>query len=243
MRVVCIKQTKKLVKGFEYNLSALNNSAATAGKARSGKAFIDKIGWYSVSNFQTIDGEELPKLDIIRTTFDEKRLEFSDLSKGDILICYSDNYKSLIKGGMYKIESLHTITRTINRWSGGTYTQVDNYLKFEGVSRKLMFCSWKFKKLPTDQAREMVLEQILHDSPDKVTRTDFRNMRKIEHLENKDSILINILSKSILDENRHQLSITEWAVKQLGGKMDLEISDYSHLMDMKLADVLKLIDK
>jgi len=72
MRVVCIKQTKKLVKGFEYNLSALNNSAVTASKARSGKAFIDKIGWYSVSNFQTIDGEELPKLDIIRTTFDEK---------------------------------------------------------------------------------------------------------------------------------------------------------------------------
>ena len=88
----------------------------------------------------------------------------------------------------------------------------------------------------------MALEQILNDAPDKVTRTDFRNLRKIEHIENKDNELMLVLAKSILDGNRHQLSIVDWAVQQLGRKMDLTRNDYSHLMNMKLKDILKLID-
>jgi hypothetical protein len=148
----------------------------------------------------------------------------------------------LVKGGMYKINELLSVNTQKKRWDGSTYTQIDNYVRFEGVSRKLMFSSWRFKKVPTDQAREMVLEQILHDAPDKITKFDFKNLRKIEHIQNKDEELMLVLAKSILDGNRHKLSIVEWAVQQLGKKMDIERSDYSHLMNMKLKDILKLID-
>ena len=239
MVVVCKKGTVKLVKGLPYQVVALENSK----KDRIGRAWIKDIGWYSVNNFETTDNKPLPKIDIARKIENvEEPLEFSQLSKGDILICKSDSYKTLVKGGMYKINELSSVSKQMKNWSGGTYTHTDNYVRFEGVSRKLMFSSWRFKKLPTDQAREMALEQILHDAPDKVTRTDFKNLRKIEHIENKDNELMQVLAKSIIDVNRHKLSIVDWAVQQLGRKMDLERSDYSHLMNMKLKDILKLID-
>jgi hypothetical protein len=239
MVVICKKGTVKLVKGLPYQVVALENSK----KDKIGRAWIKDKGWYSVNNFETTDGKPLPKIDIARKVEIEESLEFSQLSKGDILICKSDSYKTLVKGGMYKIKELSSVSKQMKRWNGTTYTNTDNYVRFEGVSRKLMFSNWRFKKLPTDQAREMALEQILHDAPDKVTRTDFRNLRKIEHIENKDNELMQVLAKSIIDVNRHKLSIVDWAVQQLGRKMDLERSDYSHLMNMKLKDILKLIDK
>lgn len=239
MVVICKKATIKLVKGLPYQVVALENSK----KDRIGRVRIKDIGWYTVNNFETTDGKPLPKIDIAyKREYIEDPLEFSQLSKGDILICKSDSYKTLVKGGMYKISELSSVSKQMKNWSGGTYTHIDNYVRFEGVSRKLMFSSWRFKRVPTDQVREMALEQILHDAPDKVTRTDFRNLRKIEHIENKDNELMSVLAKSILDVNRHKLSIVEWAVQQLGRKMDLERGDYSHLMDMKLKDILKLID-
>ena len=239
MVVICKKGTVKLVKGLPYQVVALENS----DKTKIGRAWIKDIGWYTVNNFETTDGKPLPKIDIARKIEIEEPLEFSQLSKGDILICKSDSYKTLVKGSMYKIKELSSVSKQMKRWNGTTYTNTDNYVRFEGVSRKLMFSNWRFKKLPTDQAREMALEQILHDAPDKVTRTDFRNLRKIEHIENKDNELMQVLAKSITDVNRHKLSIVDWAVQQLGRKMDLERSDYSHLMNMKLKDILKLIDK
>jgi hypothetical protein len=239
MVVICKKGTIKLVKGLPYQVVALENSK----KDRIGRVWIKDIGWYTVNNFETTDGKTLPKIDIAHKREDiEETLEFSQLSKSDILICKGDNYKSLVKGGMYRIEDLFSVSKQAKNWSGGTYTHTENYVKFEGVSRKLMFSSWRFKKLPTDQAREMVLEQILHDAPDKITKFDFKNLRKIEHIQNKDEELMLVLAKSILDGNRHKLSIVEWAVQQLGKKMDIERSDYSHLMNMKLKDILKLID-
>jgi len=239
MVVICKKATIKLVKGLPYQVVALENSK----KDRIGRVCIKDIGWYTVNNFETTDGKSLPKIDIAHKRENiEEPLEFSQLSKGDILICKSDSYKTLVKGGMYKINELSSVSKQMKNWSGGTYTHIDNYVRFEGVSRKLMFSSWRFKKVPTDQAREMALEQILYDAPDKVTRTDFRNLRKIDFVENKNKELMKFLSKSIIDENRHHLNIVEWTVKQLGNKMDLEISDYDNLLDIPLKDILKLID-
>jgi hypothetical protein len=238
MVVVCKKGTIKLVKGLPYQVIELQNLS----KTQIGRVYIKNIGWYTVNNFETVDGKPLPKIDITRKEPVEKRLEFSDLSKGDILICETDSYKTLIKNGLYKIQEVSTITKQKKGWSGNFYTSTENYVNFEGVSRKLIFSPWRFRKMPTDEAREMVLEQVLNDVPDKVTRTDFRNLRKIEHIQNKEEELMCILAKSILDGNRHQLSVVEWAVQQLGSKMSLQRSDYSNLMNMKLKDILKLID-
>lgn len=238
MIVVCKKGTTKLVKGLEYNLVGLDNADPT----KTGSVKIEGLGWYTVNNFETTDGKPLPKIDIALKVSEREIISFDDLSKGDILICKTDSYKTLVKGGMYRIEELSSNTKQMTGWSGNLYTHTENYVKFEGITRKLMYNSWRFEKLPVGDAREMALEQVLYDTPDKVTKTDFRNKRKIEHIENKENVLMSILSKSILDENRHKLNITEWAVRQLGRKMDLEMDDYSDLMNMKLSDILKLID-
>lgn len=237
IRIKCIEETQSKL---AYQVVKIENS----DKDIIGRIYIKNIGWYTVNNFETVDGKPIPNIDIdiIKMNESIERLEFSDLSKGDILICKTANYKTLIEGSMYKIQELYTINKQKKSWNGvyGTYT--DNYIKFEGVSRKLMFNSWNFEKLPLDKAREMVLEQVLNDAPDKVTRIDLRNLRKIEHIQNKEKELLNVLAKSILDKNRHHLSIIEWTVQQLGNKLDLKIEDYNQLLNMKLKDILKLID-
>lgn len=237
MEVVCVVSTKKLIKGVVYKAIAINNTDPT----RIGRVYIENIGWYSVNNF-LIDGQVLPKIDIELEKVDRYSLTFEDLSKGDILFCRTDSYKSLIKNKMYKIKELTQVPRQMKSWNGVAYTSIEKYVRFEGVSRKLVFNQWRFERMPTDEAREMTLEQVLNDAPDQVVRTDFKNQKKIDFVENKNKELMKFLSKSIIDENRHHLSIVEWTVKQLGSKMDLEISDYDNLLDMSLKDILKLID-
>jgi len=237
MVVICKKATIKLVKGVLYKAIALKNIDPTC----VGRVYIDNIGWYSVNNFE-IDGKPLPKKEIKLEKRDRFSLDFKELSKGDILFCRSDNYKSLMRDKMYKIKELSTTSKQYMSYNGTLQTSYENYVRFEGVSRKLLFSQWRFERMPTDEAREMTLEQVLNDVPDKVTRSDFKNLKKIDFVENKNKELMKFLSKSILDGNRHHLNIVEWTVKQLGKNMDLEINDYDKLLDMPLKDILKLIE-
>lgn len=237
MEVLCKVATKKLVKDVVYKAIALKNIDPTC----IGRVYIDNIGWYSVNNFE-IDGKPLPKKEIKLEKEVRFSLEFKDLSKGDILFCRCDSYKSLMRNKMYKIRELSTTSKQYMSYNGTLQTSYENYVRFEGVSRKLLFNQWRFERMPTDEAREMTLEQVLNDVPDKVTRSDFKNLKKIDFVENKNKELMKFLSKSILDGNRHHLSIVEWTVKQLGKNMDLEINDYDKLLDLPLKDILKLIE-
>ena len=61
-------------------------------------------------------------------------------------------------------------------------------------------------------------------------------------MQNKDLVLMDILAKSIIDPNRHHLTIPEWACEKVATKLSLEVSDFEYLMDMSLRDILTLLE-
>ena len=89
----------------------------------------------------------------------------------------------------------------------------------------------------------MSLNQVLYDEDDKVIRTDFKKQRKLDFVVNKELFFMELLSKSILDKNRHDIDIIDWACVQSKKKIDLTREDFDDVLNMSLGDILKLIDK
>jgi len=235
MIVICKRETKKLLKGIRYEVQNLWNNG-TNNRWLEGKIEIKGIGRFVVGNFTDINGKEVPKVNIINTTNIHSNItKFEDIKVGDIIVCTSNSYKTLIEGGMYKIEDKQEISVNYGSWKSKS-----NYIKLKGVKRKLKFSPWRFRTLTPEESREISLKSILDgEEPEIITTTD---LRKIDMVINKEKELINILAKSILDENRHHLSILDWACKKSGNSMGLKIDDYKELLDLKLSDIIKILE-
>lgn len=232
MKVIAKKTSSRVLKDNEYEVLSIWNDGTERWREGTVK-LVNVAGHHQVSNFKTLGNEELPKIKFDNDV--RKYTSYDELSVNDILVCKSDRYKSMIKGGYYKIEKL---TQAI-----GKYNTTTNYVKLEGVSRKLVFDCFSMDKLPTEIAREMSLNQVLYDEEDKVIRTDFKKQRKIDFVVNKELFFMELLSKSILDPNRHNIDIIDWACVQSKKKIDLTREDFDDVLKMPLGDILKLIDK
>jgi hypothetical protein len=239
MIIVCKKPTKKLVKGVRYEVENLWNDGSSQ-RWLEGKVGIKDIGRFSVGNFVDENGNEVPKVKIVKPLEPIQRMSFSDLKEGDILVCTSDSYKTLLKGGMYRIEKLYSVSTQKNGWNGNVYTYTEEHIKFEGVARKLKFNTWTFRKLNSEESREISLNTLLHDEEAPVIKST--KIKKIDLMQNKDLVLMDILAKSIIDPNRHHLTIPEWACEKVATKLSLEVSDFEYLMDMPLRDIITLLE-
>lgn len=239
MIVICKKATKKLVKGLRYEVHGLYNSGNNQ-RWMEGKVEIKGFGRFVVTNFTDINGNPLPKTNIIPPQRVFNKLDFESLKKGDILVCTSDTYKTLVKNGMYKIERLDCVSTLRKNYSGATYTHKEYSIKFEGIKRKLKFSSWRFRALTSQEVREISLGSLLEGKePDVITTS---KIRKIELVQNKNLELMRNLSMSIIDENRHHLSILDWSCQKTGNKLGIEVSDYNELLNMTLKDILEKIE-
>ena len=233
MFIVCKSQSKRLIKGNSYEVECLLNS----GKNRAwleGKVKLKGVsGFFSVNSFTDNSGNPIPKVDIgsiVSNTI--QSLKFEDLKVGDILICTTDRYKTLLKDGYYKIESLSSVQRT-------TYYK-ENRIKLSGVKRILKFCSWSFRKMTTQELRDANLDELLHNKPVPVFNKPIT--RKLDHIDNKNKALLEVLSKSILDPNRHKLSIVDWACVKSGDKLGVKKEDFSEILELPLKDILQYFD-
>jgi hypothetical protein len=239
MIVVCKRPTKRLIKGVRYEVENLWNDG-TSQRWVEGRVGIKDVGKFCVANFVDENGNELPKIKIVKPLAPIQRMVFSDLKEGDILVCTSDNYKTLLKGGMYRIEKLHSVSIQKTGWNNMPHTYTEQHIKFEGVTRKLKFNTWTFRQLNSEESREISLNTLLHDEEAPVIKS--QNIKKIDLMSNKDTVLMEILSKSIIDPNRHHLTISEWACEKVASKLSLEVSDFDYLMDMSLRDILTLLE-
>lgn len=239
MIVVCKRPTKRLIKGVRYEVDSLWNDGSNQ-RWIEGKLMIKGAGRFSVGNFTDENGNEVPKINITRPIQPIVRLKFSDLKEGDILVCTSGNYKTLLEGGMYRIEKLFSVSTQMQGWNGTTHTRTEEHVKFEGVSRKLKFSPWSFRKLNSEESREISLNELLHDEAAPIIKS--QNIKKIDLMSNKDHVLMDILAKSIVDPNRHHLSIAEWACEKVATKLSLVKEDFDYLMDLPLKQVLELIE-
>ena len=239
MIVVCKRPTKRLIKGVRYEVESLWNDG-TSQRWLEGRVSIKDIGKFSIGNFVDENGNDLPKIKIIKPLVPIQRMVFSDLKEGDILICTSDNYKTLLNGGMYRIEKLYSVSTQKTGLNNMVHTYTEQHIKFEGVSRKLKFNTWTFRQLNSEESREISLNTLLNDEEAPVIKS--QNIKKIDLMSNKDTVLIEILAKSIIDPNRHHLTIPEWACEKVASKLSLEVSDFEYLMDMPLREVLELLE-
>lgn len=239
MIVVCKKPTKRLVKGVRYETGSLYNSGNNQ-RWQEGTVEILGIGRFVVDNFTTTDGNPLPKTDIIIPPTHLEQLTFEQLTKGDILVCTSDSYKTLGKGCMYQIEELKSVSSQKMGWNKQPYTHTEKSIKFVGIPRTLKFSPWRFRKLSSQEAREISLNSVLHGEEPVIVKS--KDIRKIELVANKELELMSVLSKSIIDPNRHHLSIIDWACQKSGTNLGITSDDYSTLLNMSLKDILEKIE-
>lgn len=239
MIVICKKGSTRLVKGLRYEVIAMNNSPASSYNSVRIKDF----GAYSVKNFTTTDGNELPKIDIPlpQNFYRSRLLKPEEVKKGDIIVCTRDTYKTLVQDGMYRIEEISVKSTPRTSYNGTILSpNVEHFIKLEGVKRKLKFNGWTFRKLTTAEAREMALGQLLFDEETGVITTN--DVRKIDLVKNKNLELVRLVSKSILDPNRHGLKILDWGIQQVSKKTEVTADDYEDLLNMSLKDILELIE-
>lgn len=237
MIVICKKGTKKLVKGLRYEVRNLWNNGQNQ-RWLEGKIELKEVsGRFSVNNFTDTNGNALSNTNQITSTprVSHEYIKFEDIKEGDILVCKVDSYKTMVKNGMYKVEKLDTF-----KFIRGTYNYTEEYVKFEGIKRKLRFNSWRFRKLTAEESREIQLGSLLEGKDPNIIKTT--DICKIETVDNKERALMEILSKSILDPNRHHLSILEWACKKSGENMKIKVEDYQSLLTMSLKDILDKIE-
>lgn len=241
MIVISKVANKKLLKGHRYEVQNLWN-AGNNQRWVEGKVQLVGFGRYSVDSFTDTNGNSLPKTNYVSTqTQVDRFIKFEDCKEGEILVCNSDHYKTLAKGSMYKIEKLEKIESEVTGFGGRKWKQIVTNIKFEGIKRKLKFNGWAFRKLTSEESRDISLGVILTGEEPKIVKTT--DIRKIDMVVNKEKSLMEIIAKTIIDENRHHLSIIDWSCQKTGEKMRIKPEDFKNLLDMKLSDILEKIEK
>jgi hypothetical protein len=240
MIAICKRPTTRLVKGARYEIENLWNDGSNQ-RWLEGRLSIAGIGRFTVKNFMDENGNELPKTNIVTPAKKIEWLKFENLKEGDILVCASAGYKTLIEGAMYRIEKLIDKSTPVQSYSGSTWIKTDQSIKFVGVKRPLKFSSWNFRALTAEESREIGLSALLDGKePPVITKAP---AKKIDHMENKERVLVDVLFKSTIDPNRHALTVVEWACQKTAPKLGLEASDFDFLMGMEMKDVLEIMKK
>ncbi len=235
MKVISKKSTRRLVKGGVYNVIQIWNDG-TSNPYREGKCEIEDIGYScKTEDFTNEDGTPIGsvKFEVKRDNY------FSDLKNGDILVSKYDAGKSFVKDQMYVVED----TKEISKNHTGIYgnrTTVSRYVKFQGFPRWYKFSPWRFQPLPKERVREISLDEILLNK--KSPTITKRENRSIDSIENRDALLIKILSNSVSDKYRKNLGVIDWAVEKIGNKYGVQKKDFDHLLEVPLKDILKQID-
>ena len=228
MIVIPTRDKGKLLKGMKYTASFVHNNGRNPSYSE-GTLYIPGFGRQSVELFTDEEGNPIPKVNY--STYTE--CYPSTLKSGDILICKSDIYKNLINGNLYRIESITGIQK-VSRYRNWTERQI----KFEGHNRKINFNSWRFKKLPTDEARELALNAVLNDEV--VDLKVDTKVRKIDVIPDKDKRLILFLAKSIIDSKR-RLGAIDWACEKMNSNLGIKKEDYDKFMEMPLKEILEIV--
>lgn len=237
MIAICIKPTKRLVKGGRYEIEGLWNSG-TSQRWIEGKVAVKGLGRFSVNYFTDTSGNPLPKILIQPNYRSHETLDFKDLKVGDILVCRSESYKTLATGAKYQIELLEEVPR-IRKGISSSIKYSEKMIKFVGISRKLKFNSWSFRKLSPQESREISLTKLFGEGEVDIIKT---KVRKIDLATNKERVLLEILLQSISDRNRHILSVVDWACQKVGTKWAVKPEDFTELMQKSLGDIINKID-
>ena len=240
MIVISKIANKKLLKGHRYEVFQLWNSGNNQ-RWVEGKLQISGFGRYSVHNFTDTSGNPIANIDFkTNQVLVNRFIKFEDVSEGEVLVCSTDRYKTLAKDRMYRVEKLEKVEYERTGYNGQKWTSTDYSVRFEGVTRKIKFNGWAFRKLTSEESREISLNTILHNKQPEIIKTS--KIRKIDLVQNKEKTLMEFLSMTLLDRNRHHLSVIDWTCKKTGEKFGITPEDFNSLLELPLKDILTKID-
>ena len=227
MKVISKVSNKRLIKGHEYEVESIYNDG-TSNSWLEGKLSIENLGRFRVDNFKMPDNKAVPKIKFEKVVLKSKDVKETEI--GDLLICKVDSYVLFNKDSLYKVKDI----KEVEKFS--RYKEVS--VKFEGINRWIKLSNWNFRQLTDQEKRELSLNYLLNnENPDIVDKVE----RKIDLDKNKNESLMKEISKSILDRNRHHLSIIEWAIEKTGSRSKIKKEDFEDILNMKLGDILNQI--
>lgn len=245
MKVISTSNTKRLVKGAVYEVLKLDNLSMSGKNFRP--SVIIKLNdvlsrSFSVKSFKLEDGSDLPEINWESDEWKEKTTDWSqgriqpdNIKKGDYVVYRKNSHKNLIYGKKYKVEDINVINHK-NTWGTSTHNWTEVQIKVEGSSR--FYKSYSFRKCTPQEARDISLN-VLFDQETGVEKVD-ENIRKIDKYDEvtKEKLLIKILLSSMLDSNRNNMSVTQWAINKIATQYSLKESDFTNLMNCTLETLI-----
>lgn len=242
MKVISKINTGKLVKGMSYDVIKLMNSV----QRKNGyfvRKFVevklnDKTSYtFSVKNFTTDTGEELPEIDWNSdihkdrlSEYEETRITPETLKVGDYVVYLRNSHVGLVPNKKYKVTNIKVNTHT--RWS-------DMEIQIEGSHR--FYKTYSFRKCTIEEVRKMSLG-LLFDEGIEAKKVDY-SKRKIDQFteEEKNKILLGLIFAASLDRNRNNLSIIEWATQKTGKTYKLTEKDFDPLLSKNFNEIIDIL--
>jgi hypothetical protein len=242
MKVICVKNTKRLVKGVVYDAIKLENSNKNNIKPFKGTIIIkinNKNCRFVVSNFKTESGEEIPKIDWTSNQFlndileNRQTLIDKNLKKGDYVVYKRNSHKTLMFGAKYKVIDVN-IKEYKNTWRNWEDIQI----KIEGSNK--FYSPHSFRKCTTQEARDIHLKSILEEETG-VDNPLSKGTRKIDQYDTilKEKMLIKILFSAYLDPNRNNMSVLDWACNKIAPNLSVKPDDFETIINNNIKTILE----
>jgi len=244
MKVLCIKNNSKLVKGATYDVLSINTLQPT-----NGPTVRTSVGLFSANYFKSVDNSDLPQINWESPEYTNSKNENSSyikdvrgLKKGDIVVCKWGSSKFFEKGKMYKISDILYKVEQKTNYNGQPYNNIEQKIKIEGYNRWLMI--YRFRECNAQEKRNISLSGLFDEEVKTVDLTTIKKSRKIDRLEDseKNRVLLSTLLSGIVDPSRNTLSATEWAAQKKGKNYDITEKDFKPLLNKKLSDIIKMFD-
>jgi len=180
MKVLCIKNNSKLVKGTIYDALAINTLPPT--NVRYYRPTVrTTFGIFSANYFKSIDSSDLPQINWEAPEYTSIKTESSSyikdvrtLKKGDIVVCKWGTSKFFEKGKMYKVSDILYKVEQKTNYNGATYNNIEQKIKIEGYNRWLM--TFRFRECNAQEKRNISLSGLFDEE---VKTVDRRIVKKI----------------------------------------------------------------
>lgn len=243
MKVISKKDTKRLVKGIAYDVYKLNMVDKKSNRwfrpSITIKLNNKVVHEFKPDYFTLEDGKPIPN---INWNSDESRLDQNkmtgalidaNIKSGDFVIAKRNNAKSLVLDKIYKVTDVKVKSHTYSR--GYSWNEIK--IQIEGSNR--FYSSYSFRKCSPEEAREIQLNTIFEEETG-VKKVE-KNKRKIDQYEGKDreQILIHIILLAMVDINRNNMSIIDWACKKSGKIYSVEPSDFTEIINKNLITIIQ----
>jgi hypothetical protein len=246
MNVICIKQSKRLVKNASYKVASFQNQNT------KGYTFFrptiriyltdDSIQTFPLDSFKPASGGDFQQINYVSPEYrlllderDQMKID-KNLKSGDYVIPTHDGLKTLVKGKKYRVKDVQVID---HKNSSGAVSWTDIKIKLEGSER--WYTSWNFRKCTDQEAREISLKYLFDEAVD-VEKVN-KHKRKFDYHNDEEKIymLLKFVVTSANDRYRNQMDIIDWTIEKTADKYSLKKEDFDLVKTLTLEQILEII--